>query len=41
VAIEMLREMSLTFNEDDAFFQFTRFDGITIRIVDGRVEPVL
>jgi len=41
VAIEMLREMSLTFNEDDAFFQFTRFDGITVRIANGRVERVL
>ena len=41
VAIKLLQEMSLTFNEDDAFFQLTRFDGITIRIVDGRVEPVI
>ncbi|PTL80351.1 phosphoesterase [Vitiosangium sp. GDMCC 1.1324] len=39
VAIGLLQEMSLTFNEDDAFFQFTRFDGTLIRIVDGRVEP--
>jgi len=41
VAIQLLREMSLTFNEDDAFFQFTRFDGITLRIFDGCVEPVI
>jgi hypothetical protein len=41
VAIQLLQEMSLTFNEDDAFFQFTRFDGITLRIFDGRVEPVV
>jgi hypothetical protein len=41
VAIQFLQEMSLTFNEDDAFFQFTRFDGITVRIFDGRVEPVV
>jgi len=40
VAIGLLQEMSLTFNEDDAFFQLTRFDGTTIRIFDGRVEPV-
>ncbi|WP_309889937.1 vanadium-dependent haloperoxidase [Archangium sp.] len=41
VAIGLLQEMSRTFNEDDAFFQFTKFDGTTIRIFDGRVEPVL
>jgi hypothetical protein len=41
VAIQLLQELSLTFNEDDAFFQFTRFDGITLRIFDGRVEPVV
>ena len=40
VAIGLLQEMSLTFNEDDAFFQLTKFDGTTIRIFDGRVEPV-
>ncbi len=40
VAIGLLQEMSLTFNEDGAFFQFHRFDGSTIRIFDGRVEPV-
>jgi hypothetical protein len=39
VAIGFLRELSLTFNEDDAFFQFTRFDGTRVRIFDGCVEP--
>ena len=37
VAIRMLQEMSLTFNEDDAFFQLTKLDGSTIRIFDGKV----
>jgi hypothetical protein len=41
IAIGLLQEMSLGFNEDDAFFQLTRFDGTTIRIFDGKVEPVL
>ena len=41
VAIQFLQEMSLTFNEDGAFFQLTRFDGTPIRIVDGRVEPAV
>jgi hypothetical protein len=41
IAIGLLQEMSLTFNEDDAFFQLTKFDGTTLRIFDGRVEPVL
>ncbi|WP_233165830.1 vanadium-dependent haloperoxidase [Archangium sp. Cb G35] len=40
VAIGLLREMSRTFNEDDAFFQLTKFDGTTVRIFDGCVEPV-
>jgi hypothetical protein len=40
VAIGLLQEMSLLFNEDDAFFQLTRFDGTTIRIFDGCVEVV-
>jgi hypothetical protein len=40
VAIGLLQEMSLTFNEDSAFFQFTRFDGTKIRIRGGDVEPV-
>jgi hypothetical protein len=40
VAIGLLQEMSLTFNEEDAFFQFTRFDGTTIRIHNGVVKPV-
>ncbi len=41
VAIQLLQEMSLTFNEDGAFFQLTRFEGTTIRILDGRIEPVI
>jgi hypothetical protein len=41
VAIGLLQEMSLTFNEDDAFFQFTRFNGVPIRIYDGIVETIL
>jgi hypothetical protein len=40
VAIGLLQEMSLTFNEEDAFFQLTRFDGITVRIHHGIVEPL-
>jgi hypothetical protein len=36
----MLQEMSLGFNEDDAFFELTRFDGRRIRIFDGKVVPV-
>jgi hypothetical protein len=41
VAIGLLQEMSLTFNEDDAFFQLTKFDGTTIRIFDGIVQTVI
>ncbi|HYW13436.1 MAG TPA: vanadium-dependent haloperoxidase [Longimicrobium sp.] len=41
VAIGLLQELSLTFNEDDAFFELTRFDGQKIRILDGKVEPVV
>jgi hypothetical protein len=41
VAIRLLQEMSLGFNEDDAFFQLTKFDGTTVRIFDGRVVPVI
>jgi hypothetical protein len=41
VAIGLLQEMSLTFNEDDAFFQLTRFNGVPIRIYDGVVETIL
>ncbi|HEU4557439.1 MAG TPA: hypothetical protein VFS20_06295 [Longimicrobium sp.] len=40
IAIRMLQEMSLTFNEDDAFFELTRFDGQPIRIFDGKVVLV-
>ncbi|HEU0014237.1 MAG TPA: vanadium-dependent haloperoxidase, partial [Longimicrobium sp.] len=38
IAIRLLQEMSLGFNEDDAFFQITRLDGRTVRIFDGVVE---
>ena len=40
IAIGLLQEMSLGFNEDDAFFELTRFDGQKIRIFDGKVVPV-
>ncbi|WP_375768284.1 vanadium-dependent haloperoxidase [Archangium gephyra] len=39
VALGLLRELSLTVNEDDAFFLLTRFDGARIRVVGGNVEP--
>jgi len=38
IAIGLLQEMSLGFNEDDGFFQLTRLDGRTIRIFDGKVR---
>ena len=41
IAIGLLQEMSLGFNEDDGFFELTRFDGQTIRIFDGKVVPVV
>ncbi len=41
IAIGLLQEMSLGFNEDYAFFELTRFDGQRIRIFDGLVEPVV
>jgi hypothetical protein len=41
VAVRMLQEMSLTFNEDDAFFELSTFDGRRIRIFDGKVAPVV
>ncbi len=40
VAIRLLQELSTTFNEDEAYFQLTRFDGTTIRIEDGFVDTV-
>ena len=40
VAIGLLQEMSLGFNEDDAFFELTRFDGVKVRVFDGKVVPV-
>ncbi len=41
IAIRLLQEMSLGFNEDDAYFQLTRFDGDTIRISEGKVVRVV
>jgi hypothetical protein len=41
IAIRLLQEMSLGFNEDDAYFQLTKFDGQTIRIFDGKVVPLI
>jgi len=41
IAIGLLQEMSLGFNEDDGYFQLTKFDGATIRIFDGKVVPVV
>ncbi|HEX2203962.1 MAG TPA: vanadium-dependent haloperoxidase [Longimicrobium sp.] len=41
IAIRLLQELSLTYNEDDAFFELTKFDGRTIRIFDGKVVPVV
>ncbi|HEY0018891.1 MAG TPA: vanadium-dependent haloperoxidase [Longimicrobium sp.] len=41
IAIGLLQEISLGFNEDDAFFELTKFDGQKIRIFDGKVEPVI
>jgi hypothetical protein len=41
IAIGLLQEMSLGFNEDDAFFELTKFDGQKIRIFDGKVEAVM
>jgi hypothetical protein len=40
IAIGLLQEMSLGFNEDDAFFELTKFDGQRIRIFDGKVVLV-
>ncbi|HYW13435.1 MAG TPA: vanadium-dependent haloperoxidase [Longimicrobium sp.] len=41
IAIGLLQEMSLGFNEDDAYFELTRFDGQRIRIFDGKVILVV
>jgi hypothetical protein len=40
LAIRLLQELSITFNEDDAYFQLTKFDGTTVRIRDGWVDVV-
>jgi len=41
VAIRLLQEMSIGFNEDDAFFEFTTLENNRIRIFDGKVVPAL
>ncbi|HEX6040345.1 vanadium-dependent haloperoxidase [Longimicrobium sp.] len=41
IAIGLLQEMSLGFNEDNGFFELTKFDGQKIRIFDGKVVPVV
>lgn len=38
VAMALLQELSLAFNEEYGFFQFTRFDGVIVRIEDGKVH---
>jgi hypothetical protein len=40
VAIGLLQEMSLGFQEDDAFFELTKLNGRKIRILDGKVVTV-
>jgi hypothetical protein len=40
IAIRLLQEMTLGFNEDDGFFELTRLDGVRIRISDGKVTAV-
>ena len=40
VALRLLREMTLGFNEDDAYFELTRLNGIRVRIIDGQVMPL-
>ena len=40
VAIGLLQELSLTYNEDGGFFQVPRFDGTLIAIQDGRIERI-
>jgi hypothetical protein len=40
IAIGLLQEISITYNEDAGFFQFTRFDGTKIKISDGFVDVV-
>ncbi|MBV9774000.1 MAG: hypothetical protein JO040_08625, partial [Gemmatimonadetes bacterium] len=38
VAIALLQELSLTFNEDDAFFQLTKLDGSIVQIRNGTLR---
>ena len=40
VAIKLLQELSITYNEDQAFFELTRLNGQKIRIADGFVDLV-
>jgi hypothetical protein len=41
IAIGLLQEMTVGFNEDDGFFELTKLDGTRIRIFDGQVVQVL
>ena len=41
VAIRMLQEMSIGFNEDSAYFEVTRLDNLPVRIFDGTVVPLI
>ncbi|HEX2202181.1 MAG TPA: vanadium-dependent haloperoxidase [Longimicrobium sp.] len=40
IAIKLLQELSITFNEDEAFFELTKLNGQKIRIRDGFVDLV-
>jgi hypothetical protein len=40
IAIRLLQELTLTYNEDNAFFQLTTLKGVRIRIQNGLVEAV-
>jgi hypothetical protein len=40
IAIRLLQELTLTYNEDRAFFQLTTLEGTRIRIQDGLVEAI-
>jgi hypothetical protein len=41
IAIGLLQEMSLGFNEKDAYFEFHKFDGNICRIEGGRIEQFI
>ena len=40
IAIKLLQELSITYNEDAAFFELTRLNGQKVRISDGWVDLV-